>query len=225
MTTTREILNIYDEMYGSKMTPTAIGVCNQSEQTKQQLAEETARRNRLLVVGYAILTLVLFSVDLALPLGVAAGVPYISVVLLSLWHKKRHFTVMVAVLCSILTILGLFFSPPGGEIWKVLTNRALALFAIWVTTVLSLQRKFIEEKKAQAVREREEALAQIRILQGFLPICASCKKIRDDKGAWNQIEAYIRDHSEAEFSHGICPECAKKLYPEFYSEPQEDVHL
>jgi hypothetical protein len=56
-------------------------------------------------------------------------------------------------------------------------------------------------------------LREIRHLEGFLPICASCKKIRDSHGNWLQIESYIRDHSEAEFSHGICPDCAKKLYP------------
>jgi hypothetical protein len=56
---------------------------------------------------------------------------------------------------------------------------------------------------------------EIKTLKGFLPICSSCKRIRDDKGYWNQIEAYISDHSEAEFSHGICPDCMKKLYPEF----------
>ena len=53
-----------------------------------------------------------------------------------------------------------------------------------------------------------------KTLKGFLPICATCKKIRDDQGYWNQIESYIKDHSEAEFSHGICPDCAKKLYPD-----------
>ena len=55
---------------------------------------------------------------------------------------------------------------------------------------------------------------EIKTLKGFLPICANCKKIRDDKGYWNQIESYIQKHSEAEFSHSICPECAKKLYPD-----------
>ncbi|GAB4347452.1 MAG: hypothetical protein Kow0089_24920 [Desulfobulbaceae bacterium] len=60
----------------------------------------------------------------------------------------------------------------------------------------------------------QEALAEVRTLSGFLPICASCKKIRDDRGYWNQIEAYIREHSDAEFSHGLCPECAQKLYPD-----------
>ena len=63
--------------------------------------------------------------------------------------------------------------------------------------------------------ELKEALDKVKLLSGFLPICASCKKIRDDKGYWNQIEIYIRDHSEAEFSHSVCPECAKKLYPDF----------
>jgi len=70
--------------------------------------------------------------------------------------------------------------------------------------------KEIESKN----KELKKAFAEIKILQGFLPICSSCKKIRDDKGYWNQIESYIRDHSEAEFTHGICPDCIKKLYPD-----------
>ncbi len=64
----------------------------------------------------------------------------------------------------------------------------------------------------------QEALSNVRVLRGLFPICASCKKIRDDSGYWSQIEGYIRDHSEAEFSHSICPECAKKLYPDFADE-------
>jgi len=66
------------------------------------------------------------------------------------------------------------------------------------------------------ITSRKKMQKEIKILKGFLPICAACKKIRDDKGYWKQIESYIRDHSEAEFSHGICPDCAKKLYPDFY---------
>jgi PAS domain-containing protein len=79
-------------------------------------------------------------------------------------------------------------------------------------------RKKTEEEREQLITQLEEALAKIKTLSGFLPICSSCKRIRDDKGYWNQIESYIRDHSEAEFSHGICPECAKKLYPDFVDE-------
>ena len=68
------------------------------------------------------------------------------------------------------------------------------------------------------VTDLQEALGKVKMLSGLLPICASCKKIRDDKGYWNQIESFIHDHSEAEFSHGICPECAKQLYPDFYKD-------
>jgi PAS domain-containing protein len=77
------------------------------------------------------------------------------------------------------------------------------------------ERKRAEQEREAVIVELKKALAQVKKLSGFLPICASCKKIRDDEGYWQQIEAYIRDHSEAQFSHGLCPECAKKLYPDF----------
>lgn len=78
------------------------------------------------------------------------------------------------------------------------------------------KRKEVEADRERLIQKLQEAHDKIKILRGILPICASCKKIRDDKGYWNQIESYIRDHSEAEFSHGICPDCAKKLYPELF---------
>ena len=67
----------------------------------------------------------------------------------------------------------------------------------------------------QTIVRLQDALDHIQTLEGLLPICASCKKIRDEKGAWNSIEAYISDRTKANFTHGICPECAKKLYPDF----------
>lgn len=77
-----------------------------------------------------------------------------------------------------------------------------------------IRRKRIEEEREKLIKDLQEALARVKQLSGMLPICSSCKKVRDDKGYWNQIEVYIRDHSEAEFTHGICPECFKKLYPD-----------
>lgn len=74
------------------------------------------------------------------------------------------------------------------------------------------ERKSAEKERERLIDELQHALAEVKKLRGFLPICSSCKKIRDDKGYWNQIESYIRDHSEAEFTHSICPECTKKLY-------------
>ena len=78
--------------------------------------------------------------------------------------------------------------------------------------------KQADKEKSVVIAELKKALEEIKTLSGFLPICASCKKIRDDQGYWNQIEVYISEHSEAEFSHGICPECAQKLYPDIYNE-------
>ncbi len=79
----------------------------------------------------------------------------------------------------------------------------------------AIERKRTLEEQIRLISQLQEALAHVKQLSGLLPMCASCKKIRDDKGYWNQLEAYISDHSEADFSHGICPECVRKLYPEY----------
>ncbi len=70
--------------------------------------------------------------------------------------------------------------------------------------------------RQKLLAELEHSLKEIKTLRGFLPICASCKKIRDDNGYWTQIESYISKHSEAEFSHGLCPECASRLYGQYF---------
>ena len=77
------------------------------------------------------------------------------------------------------------------------------------------ERKLVEKDRERLIHELQVALSSVRKLSGFLPICASCKRIRDDKGYWNQIETYISTHSEIDFSHSICPECAQKLYNQF----------
>lgn len=76
-------------------------------------------------------------------------------------------------------------------------------------------RRLLEKEMEALIVNLRQAMDKVKTLSGFLPICASCKKIRDDKGYWNQIESYIREHSEAEFSHSICPDCAKKLYGDY----------
>jgi PAS domain S-box-containing protein len=90
---------------------------------------------------------------------------------------------------------------------------------LWHHTDIT-DRKRAEREKAKLVADLTEALAEVKKLSGFLPICSSCKKIRDDQGYWRQVEEYIREHSEAEFSHGICPECAKRLYPDYYRDEE-----
>ena len=67
-------------------------------------------------------------------------------------------------------------------------------------------------EREKLITDLNQALSKVKKLSGLLPICAHCKKIRDDKGYWNQIESYLHKHSDAELSHGICPECAEKFY-------------
>lgn len=81
------------------------------------------------------------------------------------------------------------------------------------------RRKRAEVALAEERERLRKALDEVKTLRGILPICASCKKIRDDKGYWNQLEAYILDHSHAEFTHGICPDCYQKLYRDLQTEP------
>ena len=81
----------------------------------------------------------------------------------------------------------------------------------------AFERNRVERQREGLIRELEDALAKIKTLSGLLPICASCKSIRDDKGYWNQLETYIHNHSDAEFSHGLCPHCMKQMYPRLYA--------
>jgi PAS domain S-box-containing protein len=77
-------------------------------------------------------------------------------------------------------------------------------------------RKRLEQEKEKLVSKLQDALDRIDTLRGFIPICSSCKNIRDDKGFWHRVEEYIRDHSLAQLSHSLCPSCAKQLYPDIY---------
>lgn len=79
------------------------------------------------------------------------------------------------------------------------------------------ERKRQEKERVQLIQELQDALKRVKTLNGLLPICASCKKIRNDGGYWEQVESYIRSRSNAEFTHGICPDCVRLLYPEYQS--------
>ncbi|MGA2622910.1 MAG: PAS domain S-box protein [Bacteroidota bacterium] len=84
------------------------------------------------------------------------------------------------------------------------------------------ERKRAQEEREKLIHDLQEAFARVKQLSGLLPICASCKKIRDDKGYWTQVEKFITSHSEATFSHGVCPDCARKLYPDIYKDAKND---
>ncbi|HBA88818.1 MAG TPA: hypothetical protein DCZ75_12805 [Geobacter sp.] len=166
-------------------------------------------------IACAVLLVAILYLDLASPLGIAVPILYNAVVLLALRSADRRLIVVVALLASVLTIGPLLHKPPIDEMWKAAANRALALFTVWICCYLGVVRQTMEGKRMHALHEREKALEEVRMLRGFLPICASCKRIRDYEGSWTMIEKYISEHSEAEFSHGLCPDCTKRLFPDF----------
>lgn len=102
-----------------------------------------------------VLSICIFMIDISVPLGVAGGVLYFVVILVSLAARSRGFIIYVAILCSVLTVLGYFFSPAGGEPWKVMANRVLAYLVIWITTMLSLKRRVAEDALNEAHNELE----------------------------------------------------------------------
>ena len=77
-------------------------------------------------------------------------------------------------------------------------------------------RKKMEAERERLIQELESALSEVRVLRGLLPICAACKKVRDEDGVWSEVENYISNRSEAEFTHGMCPDCLRKYYPKHY---------
>ncbi|MFZ1977270.1 MAG: PAS domain S-box protein, partial [Bacteroidota bacterium] len=95
-----------------------------------------------------------------------------------------------------------------------------------ITHFLAVKEDITLRKEAEAEREKliselKAALAEVKTLSGLIPICASCKKIRDDNGYWQQVESYIQRHSEAKFTHGLCPDCMLKLYPDYMIDKQK----
>ncbi len=116
----------------------------------------------------------------------------------------------------------------GGIVWM----KDLANITVWPAdgvnlalgslTVVSREMES-EQRIENLLRELGSALEKVRTLKGLLPICANCKKIRDDQGYWLQVEDYIRRHSKAEFSHGLCPDCARFLYPEIFRDEEKQT--
>ena len=112
------------------------------------------------------------------------------------------------------------------QIWPFILKLALVDLVLlgmlgagsWMVATARAGRERLLIEKQSLIDELQEALTNIRTLSGLIPICASCKNIRDDKGYWNRIESYLHEHSEAQFSHSICPDCSKKLYPDLFPE-------
>lgn len=158
---------------------------------------------------------VTFVIDLHVPLGAACAIPYIFAVLIASFLQPVWAAPGVVLVCSLLTIIGIIYSPQplAVPVWKVFTNRGLALLAMWSIAILLYHRNAL-------LARREEALARINMLEGLLPICAECKKIRDRADTWHKLENYFSAHSSLTFTHGICPECEQQALAKIkYGQP------
>jgi PAS domain S-box-containing protein len=118
----------------------------------------------------------------------------------------------------------------GGLYWETASISPIRDARGVITHYLAVKEDITERKQLEAEREQlivdlQDALAKVKTLSGLLPICASCKKIRDDQGYWNQLEAYVTAHSDARFTHGLCPECIRRLYPDIRlsSQPKDST--
>jgi CheY-like chemotaxis protein len=105
---------------------------------------------------------------------------------------------------------------PYGYILKPFDEQELR-----IAIEMALYRHKREREREQLIQQRQDALSHVKTLRGLLPICAHCKRIRDDRGYWQSVERYIGDHSEADFSHSVCPECMKSMYPEIIGDAKE----
>lgn len=201
-------------------------------------------RKRLKTGNKAILLVILFTIG-AFPgvytLGLLAGTIFIfptAAVIVAVFFSYRATILYIAFSLSFFILVALKFCLPGNALSPAITDlmtnlshwfvymACLVLFFIVTATTVYSYRKSLQKLVDTIIRQHDElekthqelvkATANVKVLQGLLPICASCKKIRDDKGYWNQIETYISEHSEVDFSHGLCPECMQSLYPDIY---------
>jgi len=142
---------------------------------------------------------------------------YLMPIAFAAWLGGKKPAIFISVLCAMTIAFTDFMAGKEYphyfvESWNLLMH--LGFFVIFSLLIAIVKFEF--DERTRMIQELHEALGEVKQLSGLLPICASCKKIRDGKGYWNQLESYISQHSEAQFTHGICPECTKNLYPEYY---------
>ncbi len=140
--------------------------------------------------------------DLITPPAIQFPITFVAPVGLAAWHLGRRAGLAFAfalVGARLAIALGLDARDPS---WAPMVNAGIRLLILGAGSVLM----------DLVARQRAETRRRVAILEGILPICAGCKRIRQDDGAWQQIEVYVSEHSAARFSHGICPECTERLY-------------
>lgn len=148
---------------------------------------------------------------------------YLIPILLVTWYVNRPAGILISVTGALVWLLtdllaGHIYSHPAIPYW----NAAVRLgFFLIVTYILAALRASLQQKE-ELIAELQTTLTKVKLLEGILPVCSFCKKIRDKDNQWNSMEGYLMQHSEAQFSHTFCPDCARKHYPEYYDDSQDE---
>jgi len=189
-----------------------------------RIIEYLGKQSKTFLIPINILILIVIGVvDYLTGYEIVLSLFYLIPISFAAWLGGRAPGIIISVL-SLMTmtatdfIAGKAYQHYFVEAWNLLMH--LGFFVVYAI-VLS-QVKADSDQRSLLVHDLQKALNEVKQLSGLLPICASCKKIRDDKGYWNEIETYISAHSEAQFTHGICPECTKRLYPKEYDRIAEN---
>jgi hypothetical protein len=166
----------------------------------------------MLTIGFALVGLFGF-LDYLTGIDLNFFVFYFIPVIMAAWKIDRSSAIALSILSAIVWgcvdfLSGHHYSSTVYYFW----NAGIRLISFIVPAIFVDMVRVLLRQQQKLNTDLNKSLTDIKQLKGFLPICASCKKIRNDKGYWEQIEKYISNHSEAEFTHGICPECAKRLY-------------
>jgi hypothetical protein len=153
----------------------------------------------VLVIDYITGKPIQFPIAYALPVGMAA------------WREQKATAYVIAILMPLARV-GFHFP------WHETQSLSVAVLNAPISILALILYAYLVDRIAWQTRALEK---KVRVLEGILPVCASCKRIQNEKGEYEQIEKYVTEHSEASFSHGLCPECAKKLYPEYFKDKEE----
>jgi hypothetical protein len=161
-------------------------------------------------VSYLLVATIVLAIDYITGRHIQFPITYVLPVGMAAWLEQKPAAYAMAIL---LPFMRVGFHLP----WHETQSFSVAVVNAFIAVSALILYAYLVDRIAWQTKALEK---KVRVLEGILPICASCKRIRTEKGEYAQIEKYITEHSEASFSHGLCPECAKKLYPEYFNEDQ-----
>lgn len=173
---------------------------------------------RLTILGFVLVGLIGLT-DYLTGDELSFSIFYLLPISLTTWYITKQTGIVMSVTSAVVWLMidlqtGHLYLHPAIPYWNALVR--LGFFLI-VTYALAALRSS-QERKKELIEELQTTLTQVKLLEGILPICSFCKKIRDKDDRWNTLEGYISNHSEAQFSHTFCPECAREHYPEYFKE-------